>query len=93
MQVFLDVYQRHSIVAIQHFQDHGWTLNQENKNGSKMSRFRAFQSQSQFCLFYSEATNLYQHWVYGLYMTNMVRNDSENFQSRAIGWVVWEINQ
>ena len=32
--------QRHSIVAIQHFQIHGWTLNQEIKNVSKMSTFR-----------------------------------------------------
>ena len=34
--------QRHSIVVIQHFQNHGWTLNQENKNVSKMSNFRVF---------------------------------------------------
>ena len=34
--------QRHSIVAIQHFQNQGWTLNQEIKNGSKMSNFRVF---------------------------------------------------
>ena len=27
--------QKHSIVAIQHFQDHRWTLNQEIKSGSK----------------------------------------------------------
>ena len=40
--------QSHSIVTTQHFQNHGWTLNQENKNGAKMSSFRVFRVNRNF---------------------------------------------
>ena len=40
--------QSHSIVLIQHFQNQGFMLNQENKNVSKMSSFRVFRVNRNF---------------------------------------------